>query len=69
MTAKQNNAASVQYPADKGEKDGACNRGACLQRPATAWNKSTQRYYCIPCARRINEVCGEKVCNLEGFVL
>ena len=37
----------------KGEKHGTCNRGACNNTNALWWNRSTERYYCKPCARRI----------------
>lgn len=42
--------------ADKGELYGSCNVTAC-QHPnlATWYNKSTEKYYCSHCARRIND--------------
>lgn len=42
-------------PEDKGKLDGACNRSACLERPATWWNESTRAHYCSTCARLIND--------------
>src|SRR5690349_19861936 len=42
-------------PEDKGKLDGACNRSACLERPATWWNESTRAHYCGTCARLIND--------------
>jgi|SRR5581483_12126563 len=52
----------------KGDFMGECNRAACRARPATAYNKSTQKFYCVPCAQSINSYAGEKVCNIEGYV-
>lgn len=37
----------------KGEKHGECARTACNHTNALWWNRSTERYYCKPCARRI----------------
>ena len=37
----------------KGEKGGECNRTICRSENALWWNKSTRRYYCEACARRI----------------
>lgn len=48
--------------ADKGLKDGSCNRTAC-QKPikgASYYNKSTQAYYCKECADSINWIGGRK---------
>lgn len=39
----------------KGRKDGICFRTACDHTGATHYNRVTQKYYCTPCARRINE--------------
>lgn len=41
---------------DKGEAGGSCNVTAC-QRPNSAfyYNHSTQRHYCVSCARKIND--------------
>jgi hypothetical protein len=44
-------------PKDKGLLNGACNRSACLDRPATWWNSSTRAHYCAKCARLINDFC------------
>ena len=44
-------------PALKGVKGGNCNRQAC-QKPGSFWyNRGTDRYYCAPCARAINNWC------------
>jgi hypothetical protein len=40
----------------KGEKNGICNRTACDNPRAIHFNRITQKYYCTPCARRLNEV-------------
>ena len=40
----------------KGEHEGECNRKACKNRPAVYFNKATEKYYCKPCATRINEL-------------
>ena len=38
--------------ADKGDKNGSCNREAC-QRPGAKWfNHSAKRYYCETCAAK-----------------
>lgn len=39
----------------KGAYSGECNRGACQQKPANYWNPHTERFYCVHCARKINE--------------
>ena len=39
----------------KGKRNGACNRSACLDVPAICFNKTMDAYYCISCARRLNE--------------
>jgi hypothetical protein len=51
-------------PADKGLLNGACNRTACLARPATWFNSSTLAHYCPSCAARINAWCphGQNIC-------
>jgi hypothetical protein len=42
--------------ADKGQPGGSCNVTAC-QRPDSAffYNHSTQKHYCVSCARKIND--------------
>jgi len=40
---------------DKGEHGGTCNRTACDNRHANEYNLVTRKYYCIACARKINE--------------
>jgi hypothetical protein len=42
-------------PLDKGKHGGACNRGACNERPADWWNPHMAAYYCEGCAKKINE--------------
>jgi len=39
----------------KGSYTGECQRTTCVQRPAYYWNPHTERFYCVHCARRINE--------------
>ena len=53
------------FPIDKGELGGACNRSACLMRPASYYNLSTQKHYCKRCAGLINQYCptGEPICH------
>jgi hypothetical protein len=54
-------------PADKGLLNGACNRSACLARPATHFNNSTRAHYCADCAYQINKWAvprGTKICTL-----
>lgn len=55
----------MDFPADKGALHGACNRSACLGRPATWFNTSTQKHYCKLCAGLINQYCptGEPICH------
>lgn len=48
--------------ADKGLKDGSCNRRTCQAPGATWWNKGTGAYYCKDCARKINSAC-----RFDGF--
>jgi hypothetical protein len=43
----------------KGERNGTCNRTACDNPRAVHFNRVTDRYYCAPCARRINEAAAE----------
>ncbi len=40
----------------KGEFGGECNRTVCKNIHAVWYNRSTQRYYCEPCATLLNEV-------------
>ena len=39
----------------KGSYGNDCARHVCMERPAIYFNPHTRRYYCLPCARRINE--------------
>jgi hypothetical protein len=57
--------AAALMPADKGLLNGACNRSACLARPATWFNTSTRAHYCPDCAFLINRHCprGEHICS------
>jgi hypothetical protein len=41
----------------KGDEGGECNRGACNNSPARHFNRSTLKWYCTLCARKINESC------------
>lgn len=41
----------------KGAKNGICNRGACNNSHAIHYNRSTLKWYCTPCARKINASC------------
>lgn len=45
---------SVSIP--KGGYSGECTRTACKQRPALYWNPHTHGFYCVHCARKLNEV-------------
>jgi len=40
----------------KGAYSGECNRTAGDNRPALYWNRYTHAFYCLPCARKLNEV-------------
>lgn len=40
----------------KGSYTGECGRTACKDRPALYWNPHTDLFYCVHCARRLNEV-------------
>jgi hypothetical protein len=40
-----------------------CHRKVC-NNPATCWNTSTREYYCIPCARKINQAAGKDICSM-----
>lgn len=44
-----------ELKADKGQKNGHCNRTACQAPGAVCYNKTMQAYYCVPCARLLNE--------------
>ena len=44
-----------EFPIDKGDLNGACNRSACLERPATWFNTSTLKHYCRVCGIKINQ--------------
>lgn len=49
----------------KGAYLGRCNRNVCLASGANWWNTSTRKYYCVHCARRINNSTrGLPVCHL-----
>ena len=48
---------------DKGEFQGSCNRRACQKPGADYYNKYTYKYYCKPCAFRINSCNREEVCT------
>lgn len=43
--------------ADKGLRNGSCNRTACQVSGATYLNSGTHAYYCRACARLINRNC------------
>lgn len=50
----------------KGARNGTCARTACNNSHAIHFNRITERWYCTPCARRINEVPqhdGEPLCS------
>lgn len=40
---------------DKGKFLGSCNRGACQVAGAVFYNTGNYQYYCIHCAKKINE--------------
>ncbi len=42
------------WNADKGHKNGSCNREACQAAGAIYFNFSTTKYYCGHCARDLN---------------
>jgi len=43
---------------NKGEKNGKCNRSACLSEDDVTWyNSGTYKYYCCKCAELINDAC------------
>lgn len=45
---------TINYPADKGELGGHCNRSACLRPGANWYNHSTRKHYCRACAEWLN---------------
>ncbi|UCV26761.1 hypothetical protein [Ferribacterium limneticum] len=45
---------TINFPADKGEFGGSCNRSACLAPGANWYNHSTRKYYCRACAEWLN---------------
>jgi hypothetical protein len=47
----------------KGAFMGICARRDCHNMDATHWNESTQKYYCFPCAKKINRANGKIVCR------
>ena len=49
-----------ELKADKGRKNGSCNRTACQKAGANYYNKSTMAYYCKQCADSINWEGGRK---------
>lgn len=52
----------MELKADKGRKGGSCNRTACQKPGADYFNKSTEKYYCGPCADMINWSGGRADC-------
>jgi hypothetical protein len=50
-------------PAAKGDRGGACYRGACSNQNAEWYNVSTRRWYCDRCARVINTYAGADICQ------
>jgi len=54
---------------EKGEKGGECNRGACNNRPARHYNHVMDKFYCTPCARKINDAARQygEVSLCDGF--
>jgi hypothetical protein len=53
----------------KGEFGGECNRSACTRKYAYLYNHSTRKYYCIECARQINEANRDDSMRLYGHEL
>lgn len=43
----------TDFPADKGLEGGACNRSACLRRPAVWYNHGSYAWYCADCRKLI----------------
>ena len=44
-----------KMPEDKGKLKGACNRSACLARPAVYLNRGNDEYYCKSCMRLLRD--------------
>lgn len=42
-----------------------CYRKVCKNN-ANCYNSSTKEYYCIPCARKINEYAGKEICDIKS---
>lgn len=60
----------MEQPSEgKGELRGECARSACRSSPATWYNKSTQRYYCLACALAINRTNRRDAMELYGTEL
>lgn len=53
----------------KGDQGGECNRGACKGHPATWYNHSTERWYCIRCATLLNRIHEAESKRLYGHAL
>lgn len=53
--------------ADKGLKNGSCNRTACQEPGASFFNRSTKMYYCEGCAATINSFADTKAYCMETF--
>jgi len=45
---------TINFPADKGEFEGHCNRSACLKPGANWYNHGSRKYYCRACAEWLN---------------
>jgi hypothetical protein len=58
---------SPPLKADKGLKNGSCNRGSCQEPGATFFNRSTKMYYCEDCAAKINSYAETKEYCMETF--
>jgi hypothetical protein len=50
-------------PKDKGQWAGACNRSACLKRPATWYNAGSLAYYCRECGPMLNRANNVVLCR------
>lgn len=55
MMHKYEIAGPASPPVPEMNAENLCNRGACRSTGAICWNHTMQAYYCIPCARKINE--------------
>jgi len=53
----------------KGELRGECARSVCHSFPATWFNKSTRKYYCLACAVAINRTNYKDALELYGTEL